>query len=240
MRKIVQSHDFLPAAKKRKTNQTPLELRTIARSEKLPVIMAAYGSQHRFSLNTLRERGCLAHFIQDDLHGPRLLHPGEIAMLHGLMDRYFATADFTLAWKFLGNMIAPIHSLMTLQIALQVIPRFATIAKTINVFQTWSDHRLKTCQAILTKGIGGSFLRRLIWEEDLPLNNMLPLPTFFSTTARVFYLRANAGTFMVFMMSSESRMHLKIQWHSSHSQISQDHLSRPCNRLRHQRPKPFA
>ena len=186
MRKIVQSHDFLPAAKKRKTNQTPLELRTIARSEKLPVIMAAYGSQHRFSLNTLRERGCLAHFIQDDLHGPRLLHPGEIAMLHGLMDRYFATADFTLAWKFLGNMIAPIHSLMTLQIALQVIPRFATIAKTINVFQTWSDHRLKTCQAILTKGIGGSFLRRLIWEEDLSPQQHAAIADFFQHHSKGF------------------------------------------------------
>ena len=83
MMQIVQSHEFLPPAKKRKlADKTPLQLRTYQHDEKLPVIMAAYGSQHKLNADMLRSKGCLAHFIQDDQEGPRLLHPAEIAMIH--------------------------------------------------------------------------------------------------------------------------------------------------------------
>eukprot|EP00435_Cladocopium_sp_Y103_P042424 s126_g11.t1 len=186
MRKVVQDHAYLPAPKKRKTDKTPLELRTIQPHEKIPVIMASYGSQHRFSHDTLKERGCLAHFIHDDHHGPRLLHPAEIALLHGLMDRYFVNKGFTLAWKFLGNMIAPVHALMAFQVALQTIPSYAERALAMNVFQTWNDHRLKRDQTILTSGLAGSFLRRLIWEEDISMSQHANILDFFEHHSKSF------------------------------------------------------
>eukprot|EP00435_Cladocopium_sp_Y103_P070880 s44_g36.t1 len=186
MMKVIQNHAYLPAAKKRKTDQTPLELRTLSPTQKIPVIMAAYGRQHLFSHDTLKERGCLAHFIHDDIHGPRLLHPTEIALLHGLTDRYFANADFTMAWKFLGNMIAPVHALMTLQVALQTLPSYAERALTMNVFQTWKDHRMKQGKAILTAGPAGAFLRHMVWEEDLAMSQHAIIADFFNNHSKGF------------------------------------------------------
>eukprot|EP00435_Cladocopium_sp_Y103_P058790 s52_g20.t1 len=128
----------------------------------------------------------LAHFIHDDHHGPRLLHPAEIALLHGLLDRYFATADFSLAWKFLGNMIAPIHALMTIQAALQTLPNYAERALNMNVFQTWNDHRMKRGQAILTAGPAGALLRRMVWEEDMTMSQHAIVADFFDNHSKGF------------------------------------------------------
>ena len=89
MLQVVQSQEFLPPSKKQKTcQQTPLQIRTFHQDQKLPVIMAAYGSQHKLNPDMLRTKGCLAHFTQDDLIGPRLLHPAEIAMIHGVTGRF--------------------------------------------------------------------------------------------------------------------------------------------------------
>ena len=86
--------------------------------------MAAYGSQHLIHTDFLKEKGCLAHFIQDESIGPRLLHPYEIAMLHGVASRFFAVNRFPDAWKFLGNQITPIHAMMVLTGAMKFLPMF--------------------------------------------------------------------------------------------------------------------
>jgi len=165
---MVQNKEFLPAAKRRKVcDKTPLQLRTYTQDEKLPVFMAAYGSQHQIHMDTLRKKGCLAHFIQDDSVGPRLMHPCEIAMLDGVTSRYLAIKNFRMSWKFLGNQITPLHAMMVLTGAFKIMPDVNRDFNMQDVFRTWESQRLRTSNVMLTHGQAGSLIRHMVYDDDI-------------------------------------------------------------------------
>ena len=168
MMSIPQDQTYLPNAKRRKMGtHTPLQMRTFSQDEKIPVIMAAYGSQHKINHDILREKGCLAHFIQDEQTGPRLLHPGEIALLHGVTSRYLALRHFQTAWRYLGNQITPLHALMVLTGAFKLMPKFGMHFDMQEVFKTWESQRLKSSNVIIRQGQAGHVMRHMIYDDDI-------------------------------------------------------------------------
>ena len=169
MQRIVQEPGFLPPAKRRKIAQmTPMQLRTYSEHDKLPVIMASYGFQHCLPPDQLKEKGCFQFFFQDTEHGtgPRLLHPCEIAMIHGVTGRFFTFADFGKTWRFLGNQIAPFHALIALVAACQLMPKFGSV-KLSDVYTTWDHDRLQLTNAVLSQGKAGTVLRHVTLGDDL-------------------------------------------------------------------------
>ena len=168
MMQVVNNKEFLPAAKRRRiTTKTPLQMRTCTQDETLPVIMAAYGNQHKLNPNMLKDKGCLAHFLHDDRVGPRLLHPCEIAMLHGVNGRFFAMKDFSTAWKILGNQITPVHAMFALTGACKLLECTVDDITILQVIDTWHSHRLKTTNSILNRGKAGYVIRHMIYDEDI-------------------------------------------------------------------------
>eukprot|EP00435_Cladocopium_sp_Y103_P004385 s1077_g1.t1 len=166
--RIAQDPVFLPPAKKAKTiRKTPLEIRTFTPDDIIPVVMAAYGNQHKFNIDLRKEKGCMMHFLADERFGVRYLHPTEIAQLHGVTSRYFAQRNFTDAWRFLGNQITPFHAMIVLTGACAIIPSIQPTPKLKDVYDTWEFQRLKNQNAFLTMGKAGYVLRHMNYDDDL-------------------------------------------------------------------------
>eukprot|EP00435_Cladocopium_sp_Y103_P008866 s820_g2.t1 len=166
--KIAQDPAYLPPAKRAKVlGKTPLEVRTFTPDETIPVIMAAYGRQHKFSKELIEEKGCLIHFLANKQFGVRYLHPIEIAKLHGVTSRFFAHKNFTEAWQFLGNQITPFHAMIVLTGACAILPDVQLSPTLRDVYSTWEFQRLKNQNAFLTQGSAGYVLRHMRYDDDI-------------------------------------------------------------------------
>ena len=167
MMKVVTDPAFLPPSKRAKCDvNTVLDLRTYDENQKIPVVMASYGSQHIFSHAALSTRGCLAHFFMDSKHGHRLFHPCELAMLHGAVGNVFALHDYPTAWRHQGNQIAVMHAMQVLARVCKFFD-FAQHVEFSDILQTWEDQRLKATNSILTQGQGGYQLRHVGFPFEL-------------------------------------------------------------------------
>eukprot|EP00435_Cladocopium_sp_Y103_P067513 s251_g30.t1 len=108
-------HDLLPPAKRRAIDKKHvLPSRCTDGSEKLPTLVASYGSQHCFSMSWLQEKGLINHFKTHPAKGPRYWHPIELWLMHGTQGQHFIDANREIAYRHLGNQICTPHALVTL------------------------------------------------------------------------------------------------------------------------------
>eukprot|EP00438_Fugacium_kawagutii_P021448 Skav208595 [mRNA] locus=scaffold3715:119990:124616:+ [translate_table: standard] len=88
------------------------ESRVFQTNQALPTMMAMYGNQHRISHNLLAEKG-LFTFLVDDGHAQRLMTPFvESAMSLGMPVTLVLPADYTTAWKVVGNTLTIAQAMM--------------------------------------------------------------------------------------------------------------------------------
>eukprot|EP00438_Fugacium_kawagutii_P004446 Skav232369 [mRNA] locus=scaffold1077:11266:13347:+ [translate_table: standard] len=94
--------------------QAVLNMRIYNDDEKLPTVMAKYGTQHLFSDAFLAERGYFGFFLRaPELHaGCRFFSPAELAVMHGVWKQTYLPFQLVDAWKILGNQIAIPHALL--------------------------------------------------------------------------------------------------------------------------------
>ena len=162
MRAVVHDVRYLPAAKRVKLGtQNAMTQRTHDGSQKFPVFMATYGVQHTLPEHLLQEKGCMAHFYADPQHGARLLHPHEMALLHGVSESFFAFNDFRSSWKHLGNQIAVQHALIPLTMACMTFDIPGDKVTVSEALQTWEEHRLKASQVVVESGKAGTLMRHV-------------------------------------------------------------------------------
>eukprot|EP00435_Cladocopium_sp_Y103_P011472 s3705_g3.t1 len=110
---VSSRHDLLPPAKRRLVSKNGvIASRCFDGSEKIPTIVASYGSQHKFSLAWLQEKGLLNHFVLDQNGKPRYWHPLELWILHGAFGKFFMNHDWETAYRHIGNQICPPHALL--------------------------------------------------------------------------------------------------------------------------------
>ena len=122
---ISARHDLLPPAKRRMiTKANVLASRCFTGAEKLPTLVASYGSQHKFSMAWLSEKGLMNHFAMGHDGKPRYWHPFELWLLHGGFGSHFVLRDWEIAYRHLGNQICPLHALVTLANALNCLQKF--------------------------------------------------------------------------------------------------------------------
>ena len=122
---ISARHDLLPPAKRRMiTKDSVLASRCFTGAEKLPTLVASYGSQHKFSMAWLSEKGLMNHFAMGHDGKPRYWHPFELWLLHGGFGSHFVLRDWEIAYRHLGNQICPLHALVTLANALNCLQKF--------------------------------------------------------------------------------------------------------------------
>ena len=154
MKKVADQPQYLPNNKRLKTGEAPFAARVYTADDRIPVIMASYGSQHLFPHDAMASKGCLAHFFADH-DGARLLHPCEVAFLHGVTDQVFTFSKFADSWHILGNQIATAHALMVLTQAIGTYPHFASFCSMDQVFRCWQESRLTTSNTVRLSGTTG-------------------------------------------------------------------------------------
>ena len=116
-------HDLLPPNKRPKVSQADvLSSRSVTKKQQVPTFMASYGSQHEFSLDFLKQKGLMAHFLHTDLGTTRYWHPIEILFLHCGVGFNFIPANWKHSWKYLGNQICVPHALLLLANAFRMMP----------------------------------------------------------------------------------------------------------------------
>ena len=158
MKKVAEQKQYLPNNKRLKTGETPFTARVYTADDRIPVIMASYGAQHLFPHDAMVSKGCLAHFFADQ-EGARLLHPIEVAFLHGVTEQVFSFHKFADSWLILGNQIATAHALMVLTQAIGTYPHFAHNCTLDHAFQCWEESRLKTSNTVRMHGRTGTFAK---------------------------------------------------------------------------------
>jgi hypothetical protein len=178
MLEVSMKPGYLPPAKRAKTDKASvLELRTYTADQQIPVCMASYGSQHLFSHEAMRDKGCLMHFFQDDEQRLRLLHPCEIAMLHGIPGHIFTFHDFAVSWKHMGNQIAFWHAMLVVLRACKSMS-FAEHIQVDEVVRTWESQRLTQSNSIFDQGEAGFHLRHVSCPFELLPRHHANIKTF--------------------------------------------------------------
>ena len=178
MLEVSMKPGYLPPAKRAKTDKASvLELRTYTADQQIPVCMASYGSQHLFSHEAMRDKGCLMHFFQDDEQRLRLLHPCEIAMLHGIPGHIFTFHDFAVSWKHMGNQIAFWHAMLVVLRACKSMS-FAEHIQVDEVVRTWESQRFTQSNSIFDQGEAGFHLRHVSCPFELLPRHHANIKTF--------------------------------------------------------------
>eukprot|EP00435_Cladocopium_sp_Y103_P072326 s1543_g39.t3 len=115
-------HDLLPPAKRRLVKSSNvLQSRCYDGTEKLPTLVASYGSQHRFALSSLMEKGLMNHFTKDQHNRLRYWHPIEMWLFHAAHGRFLFHNNWEIAFRHLGNQICPPHAILVLANALNCL-----------------------------------------------------------------------------------------------------------------------
>ena len=152
-------HDLLPPAKRSKTSCTEvLQSRCVNSKQQVQTFMASYGSQHEFSMDFLRQRGLLAHYLLTDSGHVRFWHPIEILFLHCAVGFHFIPSDWTKAWKFLGNQICVPHALLLLSNVFRMMPTRCTQFSVESAFQKMTKMRLSAGSCFVTAMDAGHFV----------------------------------------------------------------------------------
>ena len=129
--------------------------------EVFPTFMALYGQQHHVRREFLKKHGYLGHFVHDtDMpYNCRFLHPAEVAVLHGTMNKVYLDGDHKHAWHQLGNMIATPHALLLLGNLAKIMG--LTEASIEDVFTCFHDNKLNAENCCFKKiGKGGFVMKK--------------------------------------------------------------------------------
>ena len=145
---VSSRHELLPPAKRAKTPQSEvLSSRCVSSGQQAPTFMASYGSQHDFSIDFLKQRGLMAHYLLSDTGLMRFWHPIEILFLHCAVGFHFIPSDWCKAWRFLGNQICVPHALLLLANTFRMMPSRCIQHSVESAFQQMLQLRLSagTC-----------------------------------------------------------------------------------------------
>lgn len=136
-------HELLPPAKRRVVSKEHvLRSRCTEGKEKIPALMASYGSQHCFSFSWLEERGLLNHFVLHPTRGPRYWHPIELWLLHGVQNKQMLMLPFEKAFKHLGNQICVPHALLGLANMLNCLRKTPKVLNVSGVIEAFLSDRI--------------------------------------------------------------------------------------------------
>ena len=117
-------HALLPPAKRKLVSVgAVLSSRCFPASQKVPTVVASYGSQHKFSDSSLQTKGLLNHFLIEAGKGPRHWHPVEILLMHLFVGQQLVLDDWVEAYRHLGNQITVPHAVLLLVNALNFLGR---------------------------------------------------------------------------------------------------------------------
>eukprot|EP00438_Fugacium_kawagutii_P016829 Skav203788 [mRNA] locus=scaffold206:499692:504209:+ [translate_table: standard] len=161
-----------------------LAARTFQGQGKISTFMACYGTQHQLPDVLLRDKGYLAHFVQDESvpAQARLWSPGEIMVLHGCLQRMYMSSQLREAWRVAGNLIAPLHAMLLLGNAIhRLMPeRSVNLSQLMDTFQTQTftmdqvvhtkcaEGYLIAPDSVLFTSTFKQNVARLLAEDDLP------------------------------------------------------------------------
>eukprot|EP00435_Cladocopium_sp_Y103_P074572 s105_g49.t1 len=137
-------HDLLPPAKKRfVSSDQVLASRCLTGSEKVPTLVASYGSQHKISIARLSDRGLMNHFIIGHDFKPRHWHPFELWLMHAAYGSHFVLNEWEKAYRHLGNQICAPHAVLTLANALNCLDKFPDFIDPAEAIKTLILHRVR-------------------------------------------------------------------------------------------------
>eukprot|EP00438_Fugacium_kawagutii_P001921 Skav200030 [mRNA] locus=scaffold225:191473:196113:- [translate_table: standard] len=122
------------------SGEETLATRVYTKHDKLPTIMAKYGSQHTLSIEALTQRGYMGHFLKTETGELRLIHPIEAGMAHIAYNTIVITHDFIEAWEQIGNQICMPQSMLLLVNALALT---GTMLPIDEVFQNMWHQRMQ-------------------------------------------------------------------------------------------------
>ena len=137
------------------------EKRTYQPSDVFPTFMAMYGQQHHMNREYLKKHGYLGHFVHDS-EAPfkrRFLHPAEVALLHGSINKVYLDGNLNHAWHHLGNMIAVPHALLVLG---NLTKTLGLLSEDIeDLFGSFHETKLTAENSFFRKiGTGGFLMRK--------------------------------------------------------------------------------
>ncbi len=112
--------EFLPPNKRCRTN-APMANRVQSKEDQTQTFMASYTSQHCFSDEHLRQKGCLTQLVQSSFDVGRYWHPGEVFMLHLGLSQFYIAGNWKRAYKFLGNQISVVHAIFGVVNAINLV-----------------------------------------------------------------------------------------------------------------------
>ena len=152
-------HDLLPPAKRSKVSQADvLSSRCATSKQQVQTFMASYGSQHEFSLDFLKQKGLLTHFLHTDMGVTRFWHPIEILFLHCAVGFNFISADWKKSWKFLGNQICVPHALLLLANTFRMMPERCIQCSVESAFQQMLKSRIAAGSCYISAIDAGHFV----------------------------------------------------------------------------------
>lgn len=157
-RRILSDKNFLPPAKRARFNGNAFAERVLTSSQATPTFMASYWSQHCIDENLLRNSGCLTHLLKTDNCDGRYWHPGEVFMLHMGIRQFYIDANWTRAFRFLGNQIAVPHAIFALTNALRLLEKIPQEVHVDQVLKFARDNRVTAENMIFYPGHNGVFI----------------------------------------------------------------------------------
>ena len=168
-RRILSDKAFLPPAKRAKINGNALAERVLPTNQATPTFMASYWSQHCIDEKHLKNTGCLTHLVKTPNGDGRYWHPGEVFMLHLGIKQFYIDANWTRAFRYLGNQIAIPHAILAITNALRILGTIPPEVHVDHVLQSAVDHRVTADNMILIPGNNGMFIAN---KDSTPKGSM--------------------------------------------------------------------
>ena len=169
-RRILGDKKFLPPAKRAKFSGDAFADRVFSTNQTAPTFMASYWSQHCIDEDLLRNSGCLTHLIKTPQCDGRYWHPGEVFMLHLGIRQFYIDANWTKAFRYLGNQIAVPHAILALTNALRIMERIPQSVQVDHVLQFAIQNRVTADNMIFFPGHNGVFIAH---KDFTPLGSKL-------------------------------------------------------------------
>eukprot|EP00438_Fugacium_kawagutii_P029941 Skav232687 [mRNA] locus=scaffold698:582235:586895:- [translate_table: standard] len=124
--------------------------------------MCKYGQQHELSLQTLKQKGYMGHFLTcpaaEGSEVTRFFHPLEVALIHISHEQVFVAADYRESWSHFGNCICVPQALLLLANAFNCLTRFDDVDVQHLFSQLLEDHLSVNHMTSVTLPIGTVYL----------------------------------------------------------------------------------
>ena len=192
-RSILNNVDFLPPAKRAKFSGSltldgdAFAERVFPTNQTTPTFMASYSTQHCFDEQNLRTTGCLTHLLKTPTCDGRYWHPGEVFMLHLGIRQFYIDANWTRAYRYLGNQIAIPHAILAITNALRILEKIPATVQVDHLLQRAKESRITADNMILCVGHNGMFIAH---------KDVVPLGSTSSAEAAVAQLHALGPRFL--------------------------------------------